>query len=136
MLLRFRLARKPLNNSRLSVRANFSYYDLDQKKQVVKAQEVFLTLKGSRQDDLLKDNEVSKNYTIALLAQAIRDMAAACEARRYREAESLLTTAIARTYQRYPNLEDGDITRTLVIAQKYQDVLKRYHQEWDSRDDK
>lgn len=127
VLLRFRLARKTLSNSRLSVKVNFTYYDLEQKKQVVKTQESFLSPKGGPPGDLLKDNEVGKNYSIALLAQAIRDMAVACEARRYQEAENLLTSAIAKTYQRYPNLEDKDITRTLLIAQKYQDALKKYN---------
>jgi hypothetical protein len=56
-------------------------------------------------------------------------MAAECESHRYREAERLLTAAIARTYQRYPNLEDEDISRTLFIAQKYQEVVKKYNQE-------
>jgi uncharacterized protein YegL len=136
ILLRFRIARKTLNNLRLPVKVNFTYYDLEQKKQVIKTQESVLTVKGGPPDDLLKDNEVSKNYSIALLAQAIRDMAAACEARRYQEAENLLTTAIVKTYQRYPHLEDKDITRTLSIAQKYQDALKKYNQRWDSKDDR
>jgi hypothetical protein len=78
---------------------------------------------------MLRDTEVGKNFTIALLAQAIRDMAAECESQRYREAERLLTAAISKTYQRYPNLEDEDISRTLFIAQKYQEVVKRYNQQ-------
>lgn len=136
ILMRFRVTRNALNNSRLPVKVRFTYYDLEQKTQVVKTQEEILTVKGGPPDDPLKDNEVGKNYSIALLAQAIRDMAAACEGQRYREAESLLTTAIARTYQRYPHLEDKYITRTLLIAQKYQDALKKYNRQWDSKDDK
>ena len=136
ILMRFRVARKPSDDSRLPVKVNFSYYDLEQKKQVVKTQESFLTLKGGPPGDRLKDNEVGKNYSIALLAQAIRDMAVACEAQRYREAENLLTTAIAKTYQRYPHLEDQDITRTLLVAQKYQDALRKYNQRPDAKDDR
>jgi hypothetical protein len=55
---------------------------------------------------------------IAPLARAIREIAAACEARRYQEAENLFAAAIDKTYQRYPHLEDSDITRTLTMAPK------------------
>jgi hypothetical protein len=79
---------------------------------------------------------VSKNYSIAQLAQAIRDMAAASEAGRYQEAEKLLTAAIAKTYQRFPHAEDEDISRTLMIAQKYQEVLKKQNQRSNSKNDK
>jgi Ca-activated chloride channel homolog len=136
VLLRFRLARKEVDKARLSVKVSFTYYDLEQKKQIVKTQESSLSVKGGPPGDLLKDHEVGKNYSIAILAQAIRDMAAACEVRRFQEAENLLTAAIAKTYQRYPNLEDKDITRTLLIAQKYQGALKRYHQRGDTKDDR
>jgi hypothetical protein len=85
-------------------------------------------VKDGASGDLLKDFEVRKNYTIALLAQAIRDMAAASEARRYSEAERVLGSAIAKTYQRYPNVQDEDIKRTLVIAEKYREIVRRYIQ--------
>jgi hypothetical protein len=127
VLLRFRVARKNSYNSRLPVNVRFTYYDREQKRQVVKTQESFLTLREGPPVDMLKDNEVSKNFTIALLAQAIHDMAVAVEGQRYHEAGSVLTAAIARTYQRYPTLEDEDISRTLLIAQKYQDVLQKYN---------
>jgi Ca-activated chloride channel homolog len=118
VLLRFRLAERGAIPSRLLVKVRFTYYDLEQKKQIIKTQESFL--KNGPPGDLLKDPEVGKNYSIALLAQAIRDMAEACEARRFQEAENLLTAAIDRTYRRYPHLEDPDIRRTLSIAQRYQ----------------
>ncbi|HKG14662.1 MAG TPA: VWA domain-containing protein [Pyrinomonadaceae bacterium] len=130
VLLRFRVTRRRVDTAELPVTVRFSYYDLERKSPRVKTQEAFLTLRGGRAAaDMLRDTEVSKNFTIAQLAQAIRDMAAECESRRYREAERLLTSAIASTYQRYPNLEDEDISRTLFIAQKYQEVVKKYNQE-------
>lgn len=127
VLLRFKVARKHSYNSRLPVHVRFTYYDREQKRQVVKTQESFLTVSAGPPVDLLEDDEVGKNFTIALLAQAIRDMAVAVEGQRYREAGSLLTAAIAKTYQRYPTLEDEDIRRTLLIAQKYQDVIQKYN---------
>jgi len=131
ILFRFRLAREIPDNSRLPVKVCLTYYDVGQKKRVVTRQESFITVNGGRSGDMLKDNEVGKNYSIALLAQAIRDMAVACEAHRFRQAEDLLTAAIDNTYRRYPNLEDGDITRTLKMAQKYQGALKKHNHHLD-----
>ena len=113
-----------------------TYYDPEQKEQVVKIQESYLTAKDGPPGDMLKDPEVGKNYSIAQLAQAIRDMAAACEARRYQEAEYLLASAINKTYRRYPHMEDADIARTLTMAQKYRSHLRKYNQQWDSLSDR
>ena len=132
ILLRFRLAENSPPSSRLPVKVRFTYYDLEQNKQIVKTEEAFLTVKDGRPGDMLKDPEVGKNYSIALLAQAIREMAEACEARRYQEAERMITDAIARTNRRYPYLEEQDIARTLTIAKKYQDELKKYNRQWDA----
>lgn len=52
----------------------------------------------------------------------------AAASRRFQDAERLLTAAVAQTYGRYPNLEDEDITRTLLIAQKYQEALRKHNQ--------
>ncbi|HKX33532.1 MAG TPA: VWA domain-containing protein [Blastocatellia bacterium] len=133
VLLRFRLTARRWTASRLPVRVRFTYYDLEQQRQVSKTEESVLTIKSDRPGDLLKDPEVGKNYSIALLAQAIYEMAVACEARRFQDAESLLSTAINRTYQRYPYLEDPDLTRTLSIARKYQTSLRAYNRQEDPR---
>lgn len=129
VLLRFKLARQPPYHWRMPVRARLTYYDLEQNRQIVKTESAFLTWKDGQTSNMLRDEEVGKNYTIALLAQAIRDMAAASEAHRYREAESLLTEAIAKSYQRYPTMEDEDVVRTLTIAEKYREVLRKYNRE-------
>lgn len=55
-------------------------------------------------------------------------MAGAVEAERYKEAERLLDAAVAQARRRYPHLEDEDVTRTLSLAQKYQEVLRKYNQ--------
>jgi len=136
ILLRFRLAENSPPSSRLPVKVRFTYYDLEQNKQIVKTEEAFLTVKDGRPGDMLKDPEVGKNYSIALLAQAIRDMAAACESQRYQKAESLITAAIDKTNRRYPHLEDADIARTLAMAKKYQDGLRKYNRQWDAASDR
>ena len=136
VLLRFRLADKRAIPSSLSVNVRLSYYDPEQKEQVVKIQESYLMAKDGPPGDMLKDPEVGKNYSIAQLAQAIRDMAAACEARRYQEAENLLASVIEKTYRRYPHMEDADIARTLTMAQKYRSQLKKYNRQWDEPGDR
>jgi len=136
VLLRFRLAERRVMPSRLLVKVRFTYYDLEQKRQITKTRESFLMVKNGSPGEMLKDPEVGKNYSIALLAQAIRDMAVACEGRRFHEAEALLTAAIDRTYQRYPHLEDPDIRRTLSIAQRYQNNLRTYNRQGDAWSDR
>ena len=136
VLLRFQLAKKRATPASLSVNVRLSYYDPEQKEQVLKIQESYLMAKDGPPGDMLKDPEVGKNYSIAQLAQAIRDMAAACEARRYQEAENLLASVIDKTYRRYPHLEDEDITRTLTMAQKYRSRLKKYNHQWDALSDR
>jgi Mg-chelatase subunit ChlD len=133
VMLRFRTARGRETGARLPVTVRFTYYDLEKKRQVTETQVATLTLKGGVAGDMLSDEEVSKNYCIALLAQSIRDMAAAWESQRFREAEDVLTAAIAKTYRRYPTLEDEDIERTLMIAQKYQEVVKKINQQRETK---
>src|ERR1044072_4761852 len=127
VLLRFRAKSRTLDAARPSVRVNFSYYDIEQKRQVTKDEAASLSV--GRGTDMLRDPEVGKNFTIAQLAQAIHDMAVAVEAQRYKDAEHLLNAAIAKTYQRCPHLEDEDISHTLLIAQKYQELVRKYNQE-------
>lgn len=135
IMMRFRVSRDRPYNSRLPVRVRLTYYDLEHRAQVVQTEDSFITVTNSPVTVLLKDEEVTKNYTIALLAQAIHDMAVNYEAGRFHESEQVLTAAIAKTYLHYPNLEDEDITRTLLIAQKYQDVLRKQNQRRTSKSD-
>lgn len=135
VMLRFKVAQDDLDKESLPVRVRLTYYDLEQRRQVVKTQEAFINVADGRQRDMLKDGEVSKNYSIAQLAQAIHDMAAACEARRFQEAENLLTGAIDKVYHRYPFMEDEDISRTLSVAQKYRDALRKQNRRRDERSD-
>ena len=130
VLMRFKVGPSAFNTPDVppALLVRLSYYDLEQKRRVEKVAGVTLR-SGSASDDLLRDPEVGKNFTIAQLAQAIHDMAAAVEAKRYKDAEVILNAAIAKTYQRYPHLEDEDISRTLLIAQKYQELVRKYNQE-------
>jgi Mg-chelatase subunit ChlD len=131
VLLRFKTRPRAEDSARPSVRVRLSYYDLQQKQRVTKSDEA--SLSAAAGGDMLRDPEVGKNFTIAQLAQAIRDMAEAVEAQRFKDAEAVITAAVAKTQQRYPHLEDADISRTLQIAQKYQEMVRKYNQEQQSR---
>lgn len=128
VLLRFTARAGTSDRSGLPVKVRLTYYDIERKKTVETAQSSFVALTGRVRESTKEDSSVAKNYSIALLAQAIRDMAAACEGKRFRDAEKLLNAAIAETAERYPNLEDEDIDRTLAIARKYQAVLRAENQ--------
>ncbi|MET0649681.1 MAG: VWA domain-containing protein, partial [Pyrinomonadaceae bacterium] len=133
VLMRFRVRPRAARDARPFVAVNFSYYDIERKRRVGENEDASLTLKEGAAGAALRDPEVAKNFTIAQLAQSIRDMAAAVEAQRYREAERLLNAAIDKTHQRYPHLEDEDISRTLSIARKYQEMVRKYNKEQQSR---
>ena len=133
VLARFRVRPRAVRAARPFVAVNFSYYDIERKRRVGVNEDASLTLREGTAGDALRDPAVAKNFTIAQLAQSIRDMAAAVESQRYREAERLLDAAIDKTRQRYPHLEDEDISRTLSIARKYQEMVRKYNQEQQSR---
>jgi Ca-activated chloride channel homolog len=107
------------------VTTRLTYYDLEQKKQVVKTEKTSLKLNANGTVAAMKDPEVRKNVTIATVAQAIRDMAAACEADKFREAELILTRAVGSAREHYPSQDDPDIKRTLATAERYVDVLRK-----------
>ncbi|HEX8116369.1 MAG TPA: VWA domain-containing protein [Pyrinomonadaceae bacterium] len=131
VLLRFKARPRTEDSPRPSVRVRLSYYDLEQKRRVEKSEEA--SLSPAAGGDMLRDPEVGKNFTIAQLAQAIRDMAEAVEAKRFKDAEALITAAVLQTRRRYPNLEDEDVARTLHVAQKYQELVRKYNEEQQSR---
>ena len=133
VLARFRVRPRAVRAARPFVAVNFSYYDIERKRRVGVNEDASLTLREGTAGDALRDPAVAKNFTIAQLAQSIRDMAAAVESQRYREAERLLDAAIDKTRQRYPHLEDEDISRTLSIARKYQEMVRKYNREQQSR---
>ncbi len=135
VLVRFTARAGTSDRSRLAVKARLAYYDLERKNTVETSQNSFVALTGDGQDGKKEDRSVAKNYAIAVLAQAIHDMAASCEGQKYRQAESKLYTAITSTSKQYPNLEDEDIKRTLTIAQKYREVLQKENETRGTNED-
>ena len=124
VILRFKPLLGEDTGSSFPVKVRLTYQDFDRGQAVSLDERTTLkTGEGSRATDL-EDRSVAKNYTIADLAQSIKDMAVAYEAKDIRHAETLVANSVARTMHRYPNLEDADIKRTFVMAVKYRDLLR------------
>lgn len=128
VLMRFKVRGEKTARQRLPVHVRLSYYDLEQKREIVKEQESFVVVNNSP-SEMLKDQEVRKNFTVAQLAQAIYDMALAWENKSYQKAEIIASAALSRAFERYPNLEDKDILYTLNILQKYQDSISKHNRQ-------
>ena len=127
VLIRFKPKTETRRTSRVKVKVKLTYYDLDLKKQVTKTEETYVSFDNRA----LVDSSVAKNAMIAVLAQAIRDMAESYEAGRTHEAERKISKAISAAHHRYPHMEDADIKRTLEIAEKYRRALRRNNQHRD-----
>ncbi|MHB8635779.1 MAG: vWA domain-containing protein [Fimbriimonadaceae bacterium] len=133
VLMRFR--HQPNCGSRFPVKVQLSYFDINRGKEVETSQSSAISEGDAGDAAAMQDESVAKNFAIALLAQSIKDMAAACEAGHYHEAEADLDTSISQASRRYPNLDDADIRRTLSMAQKYQSLLRLQNHQEDSNDD-
>lgn len=111
----------------LPVKVRLSYYDVRRKCLVEEVQELRLAPAESESGDLLADVEVKKNYTIAELADSLFTMTELARRGNFSQAQNALDTSVAIAYQRYPNMEDGDIKFILDIVQGYQRDLRVYN---------
>jgi hypothetical protein len=121
VLLRFKL--KDADAKRMPVKVRLDYFDIDRNRRIETTQSTSVSMSTGR-TDMLEDPSVAKNYTIALLAQSMRDMAVACEGKKYREAENYLVASIDNTTHRYPDMDDADIKRTYTTAVNYHNLLR------------
>jgi hypothetical protein len=124
VLLTFQLRDRNAAKRYLPVQVRLSYYDIRQRKECIESVNFSLAAQNHVIRDPLLDGEVRKNFTIATLAQSIRDMASACEANNHRRAESILNEALVQTQERYPSLRDQDILYVFDIARRYHDALR------------
>jgi Mg-chelatase subunit ChlD len=127
-LLDFQLKSEHRQGQPYVVNVTLSYFDIAKNREVVLRDSLSITPVNRRQPAMLVDTEVRKNYTIALLAQAIKDMSVAWEGKQYVRAESIISAAVAGAHETYPNLDDPDIKYNLNIAENYQSGLRRYNQ--------
>ena len=124
VILRFEPLLGEDSGASFPVKVHLTYQDIDRGEPVSLDERTALRIgEGGRATDL-EDDSVAKNCTIADLAQSIKDMAVAYEAKDIRHAEALVANSVTRTMRRYPNLEDADIKRTFDMAVKYRDLLQ------------
>lgn len=116
------MAPKPIQ---LSVRLN--YLDLATGKPVTQEKKVELKyeMKAAAKIDPLLDPEVRKNYTIAQLAQSVKDMARLLEDEKIGDAKAVLGESIKTALARYPGLKDEDVHRVHSIANNYAATLAK-----------
>ena len=69
------------------------------------------------------DHEVRKNFTIAVMARALRRMAQAAEGSRFGEADRYLRAALDYANRQYPATNDADLVNVRRMLEKYQKVL-------------
>ncbi|MGI9055938.1 MAG: vWA domain-containing protein [Pyrinomonadaceae bacterium] len=129
IIVRFRAnnANKNFN----SVKVRLSYFDVKKQRTVEDIQEVILNASGKNRTEMLVDEEVMKNYTIAELADSLDSMSKAFKSGRPLEAERSLNQTLAETYSRYPNREDKDIQFILDIVEDYRTNLRNFNRRKD-----
>lgn len=128
VVMEFKLKNNEAAKNSYPVKIRLSYFDIEKQKTVEEIQEVVLNASRNKTESNLKDLEVKKNYTIAQLAQSLYEMSGAAKAKKYRDAESFVNTSVAKTHERFPNMEDKDIQYVLKIVEDYQRELKTYNQ--------
>jgi Mg-chelatase subunit ChlD len=103
---------------RVGVTARLRYHDEERRAPASVEAGASLPVRASGAAPLA-DPEVRKNHTIAVLAQAVRDMAEAWAEGNGRMALSLLHRALGLAWAAYPNIDDADVERVRGIVQDY-----------------
>lgn len=107
----------------LPIKVELSYEDVAGKNIVTKSERAFVKLTDKHLANFLIDNEVKKNFTIANLAQAIKDTIVSYEQGNYQEASYTANSSIKTAYNRYPSMKDKDVAYILGILKDYQQKL-------------
>ncbi|MEO6587703.1 MAG: VWA domain-containing protein [Pyrinomonadaceae bacterium] len=130
VIVRFRAANANKNFN--SVKVRLSYFDVKKQRNVEDVQEVILNSSSKNRTEMLVDEEVMKNYTIAELADSLDAMSKSFKSGKPTEAERFLNQTLAQTYNRYPNMEDKDIQFILDIVENYRTDLRNYNRRKDN----
>jgi hypothetical protein len=109
---------------RLSVGVRVSYDEARSGRRVTeRASTAFLDPSlGSGQVDQV----VRKNFAIALMAQAMHDMAVHAAAKRYARADEVLARAERFVRRHYPKTDDPDLVQNRGMIDKYRATLSRH----------
>ena len=116
-------ANREITNRRLPVRVTLYYDDIAQKRSISESEQAFIQVTEKYNVNTLADDEVKKNFTIATLAQALKDMVTAYEQHNRQQASHIASSTINQAYNSYPTMSDKDISYILNIVQDYQAKL-------------
>lgn len=119
VLIKFGINQQWGNVSR-KVKVNFSFYDLKSKKNISVSKEIEMVFEKGEELDFLADKEVKRNYSIGVLAKALKDMAGALEKNNKKEACSIIDERLKDFYAIYPEPKDKAIKRVLEIVKEYE----------------
>ena len=107
-----------------NVKVNLSFYDVRRQKQasIVESSSLDYQENGLLIPDILYDAEVKKNFTIAEMAQAIKDFAVAMQNQQANEARGIVQACLGTVRQRYGNSLDQDMRRIHTILSNYENM--------------
>ena len=125
VMMQFGLKRsnREITNRRLPVRVTLYYDDIAQKRSISESEQAFIQVTETSNVNALMDEEVKKNFTIACLSQALKDMVVAYELHNRQLASHIANSTINQVYSSYPTMSDKDISYILNIVQDYQAKL-------------
>lgn len=106
-----------------SVTAEMSYLASGERK-FCRARETVQFVEGGR--DLLRDPEVRKNYTIAVLAEGLHEMSRQAACRRWADADDALQRALRFSRRQFASDDDADVVRVREMAEAHRKTLGRY----------
>ncbi len=116
VLLKFN-AKKNLKES--EVKVTFDYLDIKTNKRESITKNATLIFNSNETKSFVVDKEVKRNYTIAIMAQALKDMAFKFEAGKDTEACQVIDDCLKEVHTYYPSPKDKDLVRVLEIVERY-----------------
>jgi len=105
------------------IKTKLSYLSSSSSKTKEKIKKMTLEHRGSYNVD---NNEIVKNYHIANMAMAMKEMAKKASNKDYETAENILSTSLKEVEKKFPYVKDKDIIRIKKILLKNQCKLKEY----------
>ncbi len=105
----------------------FKFYDIASGKNKIITKTAFLKYDDENNKiNFLSDQDVKKNYTIAIMAQSLKDMAFAFESKKSHDARIIINSCTNKVKNYYLYPEDKDILRVYELVEKYSKLLNEY----------
>lgn len=125
VLVRCRVARNAADNRTEDVRAEMSFESAAARRRATVRADGTVTVQVVDAKSRTPDVEVRKNAAIAVLAMGLADMAAACDARRWADADRALQRAKDDAQRLWPD-DDDDVKRVREMVEGHARTVRRY----------